>query len=462
MTNSLLFSNISHVSNLIKNQELSSIDLTRLTIDQIKKYNFKINTFITVAEDDAINQAKRADEEILKGNWRGPLHGVPIAIKDIIQTRGLRTTAGSKIFKDWIPNEDATVIKRLKKAGAIIIGKANLHEFAMGATSENPHFGNVKNPWDLNRIPGGSSGGSAVATATGMAFGAIGTDTAGSIRLPAAFCGTVGFKPTYNLVNKKGCFPFSWSLDHIGPMTRTVKDAAILLSAIIEDNTNKSVLFHESFKNLKGIKLGFPEEYMFSGINPSVKSVIKKAFEELRELGAEIVPIELKGINQALDALKTIAQSEAMAYHEPLLDKFPNSYGEDLKYRFQFGNNVSATDYINAHRTRNRFIKATMEQMENIDALIGPTNVQEPYEIGTTTPKKAISNMFDLGKTPLANILGFPSVSVPCGFTPRQLPVGLQLIGKIYNDKKILQIGECYENFGRWTEQLITNNAYNS
>ena len=254
--NEILFETIENAGAAIKTKQISPVELTKLTLNQIQEHEPILNAFITVMAEEAMEQAKLLEKEIEQNQYRGPLHGIPIAVKDILQTKGVKTTNGSKIFDGFVPNDDATVIKKLKEAGAIIIGKANLHEFAMGATTENPHYGSTKNPWDLSKIPGGSSGGSAVLTATGMAFGAVGTDTAGSVRLPAAMCGTVGFKPTYGLVSRKGCFPFSWSLDHVGPMTRTVKDATIMLEAMRgfdpDDastvNRNDSVIFDQTLK----------------------------------------------------------------------------------------------------------------------------------------------------------------------------------------------------------------------
>jgi aspartyl-tRNA(Asn)/glutamyl-tRNA(Gln) amidotransferase subunit A len=463
--NDILFETIETVAAHIKNKEISPVELTEVTIRQIHKTEPRLNAFITVMEEEAMVQAKQLEREIEKNQIRGPLHGIPIAVKDILQTKGVQTTSGSKIFEGWIPDEDATVVQKLREAGAIIIGKANLHEFAMGATTENPHYGSTKNPWNTSRIPGGSSGGSAVVTATGMAFGAVGTDTAGSIRLPAAMCGTVGFKPTYGLVSRDGCLPFSWSLDHVGPMTRTVKDAAIMLEVLKghdpKDSStvsrNNSIVFNQQLKDLKGVKLGFYEPYMFSGVDDGVKVVIEQAFRQLEALGAEIVPIDLPGIEQALDALKAIAQSEVVTFHKPLLKKYGHLYGDDLKYRFEFGSEVSATTYIQAQRRRNQFVRDTLKQMIGLDALIGPTNVQPPFEIGTMVPEMAISNMFTLGKTPLANILGFPALSVPCGFTAENLPVGLQFIGKPFADQKVLQIGDCYEQSEQWVKALKDN-----
>lgn len=461
----LLFETIETIGSFIQKKELSPVELTKLSLARIQQHNSELTAFITVMEEEAINQAKQLEDELQSGRIRGPLHGIPIAVKDLLQTEGVRTTGGSKIFQDWIPDQDAASVQKLKEAGAIIIGKANLHEFAMGATTENPHYGITKNPWNVTKIPGGSSGGSAVATAVGMAFGAVGTDTAGSIRLPAAMCGTAGIKPTYGLVSREGCLPFSWSLDHVGPMTRTIKDAAIMLDAMKGYDPNDpasvkhdgSVVFEKSLPDLQGVKLGFCEPYMFAGITKSVKVVIEKAFRQLETLGAEIVPINLPGIDRALDGLRMIAQAEVISFHEPLLKKHGDDYGDDLKYRFQFGRDISATVYINAQRTRNEFIRTTLQKMYGIDALVGPTNVQPPYDIGSMVKEQAISNMFTLGKTPLANILGFPALSVACGFTEDRLPVGLQLIGKPFGDKRILEIADCYERSERWVQALKEN-----
>ena len=468
--NELLFETIEIVGTAIKNKQLSPVELTKITLKQIYEHEPKLHAFITVMEEEALAQAKQLETEMMNNHDRGPLHGIPIAVKDILQTKGVKTTGGSKIFESWIPDDDATAVQKLREAGAIIIGKSNLHEFAMGATTENPHYGSTKNPWNIKKIPGGSSGGSAVATVAGMAFGAVGSDTAGSIRLPAAFCGTVGFKPTYGLVSRSGCLPFSWSLDHVGPMTRTVEDAAIMLEVMkghdpkdrVSVKRDDPVFFEESLRDLKGVRLGFYEPYMFAGIDTDVKQVIDRAFSQLESLGAEIIPIVLPGIDKALDALKAIAQSEVVSVHETLLKKYGHLYGDDLKYRFEFGSEVSATAYLRAQRRRDQFVRETIKQMkeQGIDALVGPTNVQPPFEIGTMVPSMAISNMFTLGKTPLANILGFPALSVPCGFTSENLPVGLQLIGKPFSDKRVLQIGDCYEKSVHWVAALKNNHNY--
>ena len=458
--NELLFETIENISKQIAEKELSPVELTKLTIERIQQVEPNVNAFITVSEEQALKQAKILEKEAQKGNIQSLLHGIPIAVKDMVQTKDMITTGGSKILENWVPDQDAVAVRKLKEAGAIIIGKANLHEFAMGATTENPHYGCARNPWNLKCIPGGSSGGSAVATATGMAFGAIGTDTAGSIRLPAAMCGTAGIKPTYDLVSREGSLPFSWSLDHVGPMTRTIKDSAIMLDAMIERSKADKIGTFTELEDLEDIKLGFYETYMYSGIDADVKTVFEKALKQLKELGAEIIPIDLPNIDRALEGLKAIAQSEVVAYHEPFLQTHGDLYGDDLKYRFQYGRDISATTYINAQRFRKEFIQSTLAQMKEIDALIGPTNVQPPFEIGTMVPEQAISNMFVLGKTPLANILGFPAVSVACGFTKEHFPVGLQIIGKPYSDHRIMEIADCYERSKSWTGALKKNQNY--
>lgn len=460
---------ISTVSQFIKEKRLSPVELTNQILKRISKIDTELNSFITVMETDATKQAKLLEEEMMAGKIRGPLHGIPIAVKDIIQVQGQPTTSGSIIFEKWVPDEDATVVKKLKKAGAIIIGKANLHEFAMGATTENPHYGNVKNPWNLNKIPGGSSGGSAVAVAAGLSYGALGTDTAGSIRLPAALCGIVGIKPTYGRVSRNGCLPFSWSLDHIGPMTRTVKDAAIMLEAISgydsKDTSSvkhcESINFADPLIHLKGIRIGICKDYLFDDLNEEVQLAITRAIERLRELGAQIIEIELKNLSMALNSLKVIAQSEVVSFHQPLLNQYGHLYGDDLKYRFKFGKAISAVDYINAQRLRNLFIEQTLESLQNVDVLIGPTNSQPPFDIGSVLPEEAINNMFSLGKTPLANILGFPALTVPCGIINGHLPTGMQLIGKPFSEKLLLQIGDCYERQETWFEQYMAKLAEN-
>lgn len=467
--NDIFFQDITSLSQKIKAKEVSPVELTSSLLERISTIDPAVNAFIKVLEEQAASEARLLEKELMEGTIRGPLHGLPIAVKDNLETKGIETTSGSKVFEKWRPEEDATVIQRLKAAGAIIIGKTNLHEFAMGATTENPHYGVSRNPWDLERIPGGSSGGSAVAVATGMCFGAIGTDTAGSIRLPAAICGITGMKPTYGRVSRQGCLPFSWSLDHIGPMTKTVKDSSIILNSIagydVKDPTSSRLpvdVMYESLSDLKGVTLAAVSEHFFEGIDHEVTKIVNAAINEMKALGAEVIELELEGLQEVLHSQKIIAQSEVASFHEPLLKNFKHLYGEDLQFRFQFGSTISATEYIHAQRIRNLFIQQLTAKMNElkIDAVIAPTNARPPYKIGTIPPEEAINNMFELGRTPFANITGFPSLTIPAGFLSNRLPAGIQLIGRPFEEKTLFQIGEAYEQSQEWVNKLAKNQAY--
>ncbi|WP_240689004.1 amidase [Ammoniphilus sp. YIM 78166] len=464
----LFFHDMTTVSGLIKEKKVSPIELTQLLLERIHRYNPVLNAYIKVMDDEALSQAKELEKEIMEGKLRSPLHGIPIAIKDIIQTKGIVTTAGSKVFEDWIPDEDATVITRLKEAGAILIGKTNLHEFAMGATTENPFYGAAKNPWDLERIPGGSSGGSAVALAAGLCFGALGTDTAGSVRLPSALCGTVGLKPTYGRVSRHGCLPFSWSLDHIGPMTRTVKDSAILLGYMAgydkKDHSSADLPvdmdWDQPLDHLKGIKLGICYEYFLEGVHPEIEQVFHDAILRLVDLGAEVVVLKLPGIEEAQWAQRIIAQAEAYSFHEPILTHRSELYSEDVKFRLRFGKDVSAFDYLKAQKIRKKFIQDVLQATEEVNLLASPMNHNPAFKIGSVPPEQAINNMFHLSKAPLVSMLGFPALALPCGFISGNMPTGLQLIGKPFKEKELMQVGELYEKSEHWVEFIEKNKAY--
>jgi aspartyl-tRNA(Asn)/glutamyl-tRNA(Gln) amidotransferase subunit A len=459
------FKDISAVADSYKKKDISPVDVTKQLLSRIEKLS-SLNAFIHVMADSAIQDAQRLEKELINGEIRGPLHGIPIAIKDIIQTKGVATTAGSKVLQNWIPDEDATVIKKLKNAGAILIGKTNLHEFAMGATSENPHYGVVKNPWDTSKIAGGSSGGSAVAVAAGMCFGAIGTDTAGSIRLPAALCGCVGIKPTYGTVSKFGTLPFSWSLDHIGPMARNVKDTAIILRTIAgydnrdDASARKALdinLNHLSeINSLKGWKIGICREYFFEDMHAEIADLMNQAFHKLTNLGADLVEIQIPGISDAIWAQKIIAQAEAYSFHEPMLNNFAEMYGADTKYRLSFGRKVTANDYLKAQKIRKRFVQQVLQAMQHVDMMLSPTNHMPPFNIGSVSPEQSINNMYNLSKAPLINLIGFPAISVPYGFTSQSMPAGLQFVAKPFKETKLLQIAHTYEQTGdHWKKYNI-------
>lgn len=468
MTDGLMFQDIDSLSRLIRAKQLSPLELTGRVLQRIERLNPVLNAYIRVASEEAMRQAETLHEEMMRGEIRGPLHGIPIAVKDIIQTKGIATTAGSKVFRNWVPDEDAFVVQRLKAAGAVIVGKANLHEFAMGATTENPHYGTARNPWDLDKIAGGSSGGCAAALAAGMGYGAIGTDTAGSIRQPAALTGTVGLKPTYGRVSRHGCLPFSWSLDHIGPMTRTVKDAAILLEAIAghdsrDDSSARETVPHylaAPLPDLKGKRIAVCREYFFEGMHPEIEQAVNRALQRLTDLGAEIAEIRIPGLADAQWAARIIAQSEGYSFHKPMLEKLPHLYSEDVKFRLEFGKQVSAEAYIRAQRLRRKFVADALAAMEGTAILAAPMNHNPPFSIHSVAPEDAINNMFRLAKAPLANLLGFPALSVPCGFTSGNLPIGLQLIARPFAENELLRIGDLYERSEPWTKRLAENAVY--
>lgn len=452
----LFFQSLSEVSARIKTKELSSVEVTDLLLERIQLVDPSLNAYIQVLSESAKEQARILEEEMMKGSIRGPLHGVPIAIKDIFETKGQVTTSGSKLFRNWKPDKDAVVVQRLKKAGAVIIGKANLHEFAMGATTENPHFGPTRNPWNPSKIPGGSSGGSAAAVAAGLCYGALGTDTGGSIRMPAALCGIVGLKPTYDAVSREGCTPLSWSLDHIGPMTRTVEDSAILFTAISNDHVDMEL----ARTDLSGITIGVLTDYFMEGTDPEIANILFKAIDKLKMLGTEIIEVQLPNAKEALEAQRVIFQSEAYAFHEPMFTKYPNEYGEDVRERLNAGTSKLASEYIQAQRQRNHFRQKALEVMESCDILLNLTNIIEPFDIGSMSPADTANAILKLGKTPIGNFLGFPAVSVPCGFTVNKLPVGMQLLGKPYAEKLIMNVAHVYEQSEQWVAELEKNTAY--
>lgn len=461
----LSFNSISEISNKIQQKEISPVELVKTTLQNIKRVNPQLNAYREIYDEDALAQAKQLEDELMKGKVRGPLHGVPISLKDLIEVEGKATTGGSKVLENWRTDKNATVVNRLKEAGAVITGKTNLHEFGMGATSENNHFGAVHNPFNLEKIPGGSSGGSAAEVAAGLSFGSIGTDAAGSVRLPAAFCGIVGLKPTFGRVSRYGTVPGSWAFDHLGPITRNVEDAGILYKTIAgydqhdDSSSKKEVTFTNiDRQDLNGVTVGINRNYFFDGVDHQVEKLMENTITTLKRLGAKIVEINIEQINDALQSFKTIAQSELFAFHKPIWEKNNNLYGEDINFRFNYAKELSATDYLNAQRFRKRFISHVVEVMKDIDILISPTNSQAPFTIGLREPEDNMNNIYTLGKTPLINFIGFPAINIPLGMLEGNLPSGLQMIAKPFEEDKLCQIAKVYESThdtGHWTSKLI-------
>jgi aspartyl-tRNA(Asn)/glutamyl-tRNA(Gln) amidotransferase subunit A len=449
----LAFASIEEISRLFRKRKLSPVELTRLILARIVKLDSQLNAYITVAPDLALKQAKQAELELSgrkSDRDRGPLHGIPISLKDNISTEDIRTTAGSRILGKFIPQQDAAVVTQLKKAGAVILGKTNMHEFAYGVTSNNPHYGPVHNPWDLSRIPGGSSGGSAAAVAAGLCYGSIGTDTGGSIRIPASLCGVVGLKPTLGRVSVSGVIPLSPRLDCVGPLARTVQDAALLLEPIlslVKGEPNPRALEKFSAKSRK-FALGIPREF-FLDVVPR----FEETFSILRKQRITFKEISLSLLKETEDAGNQIAWAEATHHHQQA-GWFPAraaEYGDDVRSRLEMGTKVSATTYLSALELREKFIQQFHLALEDakIDALVVPTTPITAPLIGQETirlgDKDHPTRALLLRANRPANLAGIPAISVPCGFTAAGLPVGLQLIGAVADEHLLLQIARLFE-----------------
>jgi len=455
----LAFASIEEVARLYRKRKVSPVEVTKLMLDRIEQLNPKINAYITVTSELALAQAKRAETEMFSPRGRksrrdrGPLHGIPISLKDNIYTKGIRTTAGSKILKDFVPLHDAEAWAKLQEAGAILVGKANLHEFAYGVTTNNPHYGPTRNPWDLNRIPGGSSGGSAAAVAAGLCYGSIGTDTGGSIRIPSSLCGVVGVKPGIGRVSVEGVVPLSPRLDFVGPLARTVADAALLLDPIfLRGKKEPSLLLSRKSpaRSLRKIRLGLPKDLFFDVVSDDVYMVFHEAVKELQKEGATVKGISIPLLSETEEAGNHIAWPEATHYHQQA-GWFPAhsaEYGEDVWTRLDLGTRISATAYLKALETRDKFIQqfhATMADA-GVDAIVAPTTPIAAPLLGEENTRIGKENyptrplLLRLNRP--ANLAGIPAISMPCGFTPAGLPVGLQLIAAITDELLLLRIAQ--------------------
>ena len=393
------------------------------------------------------------------GRDRGPLHGIPIAVKDLFFTRGVRTTAGSRLYENFVPAEDATVVEKLEAAGAVNLGKLNLHELAYGITSANPHFGAVRNPWNTEHSPGGSSGGSGAAVAAGIVYAAMGSDTGGSIRIPAAFCGTVGLKPTYGRVSRYGVFPLAYSLDHMGPLTRSVRDAAIVLNAIAgPDGRDPTSSRHplvdyvpDDGCGIRGLRVGVPENFYFERLDGEVESAVRGAIARAESLGAEVKPVAVPDIAALNVVARVILLAEASAVMEPYLDQ-RDRFGADVLALFDQGRLLPAVDYVNAQRLRRRMQREFARLWREVDCLFMPTSPNTAPAIGATTVRLGgREEDVRLATTRLVrgiNALGLPALSMPCGLSASGLPIGLQIVGPAFEEALILKIGAALEDGG--------------
>ena len=451
---SVEFATILEVGALIRSNELSAVALTTLMLDRIERLEARLNSFITVTSDLALEQAQRADSELASGHDRGPLHGIPIAIKDLIATQGIRTTGGSKVYDGWIPESDATVVKRLSAAGAVMLGKTNLHELAFGSTSINPYYGAVSNPWKLDHHPGGSSGGSAVAVAAGMAYAGIGTDTGCSVRQPAQCCGIVGYKPTFGLVSKAGVLPLVESMDHVGPLTRTVHDSALVLRAIQGPDSDdpRSVdratedYFTRMSASLEGAVVGVPRQFFFTGGDPEVVDLVDRALETFRELGAHVVDCDLPEVERAFDEVN-VTFSEIAHAHGEALAKDPEAFSDAFRHRYASVTRWSASDYEAAQDFRSEFGEKVAAAMDRCDVLAMPTSTVAAAPIAKQPPDHDVERRKNAC---IFNFTGQPSISVPCGFTVAGLPVGMMLVGTTFGDASVFRFARAFEEATPW------------
>jgi aspartyl-tRNA(Asn)/glutamyl-tRNA(Gln) amidotransferase subunit A len=455
---------IAELAPRLRERQLSPVELTEAYLQRIERLDGQLNSFLRVLPDEARAAARAAETEIGRGDWRGPLHGVPLGIKDLFDVAGVPNTLGSKVLLDNVPTTDATVVQRLRQAGAVILGKHNLHEFAFGITSENPHFGVVRNPWNLDRVPGGSSGGTAAAVAAGLCVGGLGSDTGASIRAPASWCGVSGIKPTYSRVSRAGVLPLAWSLDHPGPIARTVGDCATLLQAIAGPDPRDPTASQEPVPDysadlhlgVAGLRIGVPREHYFDQVEPSVEQVVRRAIEQLSGLGARIEEVSLPHVRHAQAAGNVIMSSEAAAWHHDWLRDRPGDYGADVLLRIRGGLLVRATEYLHSQQLRTLLQQDFAAAFERVDVVLGPTMPLVAPLIGRTFEPSGTFNLAPRGianrLTVPCNLTGMPAMSVPCGFADG-LPVGLQIMAPAFAESLVLRVGAAYEAATDWHRQ---------
>ena len=450
---------LSEVSQLVRTGRVSPVELTRECLSRIGRLNPKLNAFITVTGESALVEARRAEREIRRDHWRGPLHGIPIALKDLVDTAGVRTTAASDLFKDRIPAQDAEVVRRLKAAGAVFLGKLNMHEFAYGGSSAISYFGAVHNPWETAYCPGGSSGGSAAAVAARLCYAAIGSDTGGSIREPAGYCGIVGMKPTYGLVSTTGVLPMSWSLDHLGPMTRTAVDAALMLHAIAGYDPQDAASLDAPVPDYSAtiadstssLRLGIPRAYFYEELHPEIQAAMEVALSVLKTIThsqRDMSPLASDYTYfSVIDPSLMVQRAECYAYHKEYISKNPQLYQEATLKRIRTGEEITASAYIQSRRQLEQIRHSVSRFFESVDLLITPTTPVPPFSIADLSePDSARAReLVMLRNTRPFNVFGLPTISVPCGFTLTGLPIGMQITGPPGCEATVLRLAHAYE-----------------
>ena len=449
---------IAEAARQIEERTLSPVELVQSALDRIEQVEGRLNAFVVVTADQALEAARQAEQEIADGGHRGPLHGIPVGIKDLYDVAGLPTTSSSAVRSEYLPAEDSACVARLREAGAVVVGKTHTHEFAYGVLTPT-----TRNPWDTGRVPGGSSGGSGAAVAAGECLLGMGTDTGGSIRIPASVCGTVGLKPTFGRVPRTGITSLCWSLDHAGPLTRTVRDAALGLQAVAGFDARDPGSAREPVPDftadldagVRGLTLGVPANYFFDDVDPEVESAVREAVGVLEARGARLREVEIPYADQMMAVEFGVLVPEASAYHQEMLRESGERYTDDVRVFLEAGETVLATQYIRALRVRTLVQQAFRRAFEGIDALLCPTLPAAAAEVGQQTftfpggREKAVIDAW-VGHSAPGNVTGLPALSVPCGFTSTGLPIGLQVIGRPFDEAGVLRVGQAYESATDW------------
>ncbi|HJW89790.1 MAG TPA: amidase [Anaerolineales bacterium] len=447
---------LAQAADLVRRREVSAVELTQAHLERIPALDGRLNCFITLTPEAALQRARQADVELRQGEDRGPLHGLPLALKDLYETAGVRTTAGSKFFADHVPEQDSFAGGRLNAAGAVILGKLNMHEIALGVTNNNPHFGPCRNPWDLKRSPGGSSGGCGAALAAGLCLGALGSDTGGSIRIPASLCGVVGLKPTFGRVSGRGLVPLSWNLDHPGPMARRVRDVAILLQTIAaydpEDPYSQNVPVPDYLVDLKagvrGWRIALASDAHFTRADPEVLAAVRTAADTLAGLGARVEAVEVEGGWEAASANGLMATSDAAAFHLERLEAHPEDFGADVRQRLQTGAAYTSSEYVQARRTQSLARRQFQRFFERYDLLLTPATPVTAPPIEGPDAVEAARTLTRFSAT--FNLTGLPALALPCGFSSGGLPIGLQIVAPPWAEAALLRAAFAYEQATAW------------
>jgi aspartyl-tRNA(Asn)/glutamyl-tRNA(Gln) amidotransferase subunit A len=454
----LAFLSLSGARRRLDNREVSSVELTEAMLERIDALDARLNAFITVLRDSALREAKAADARLRDGA-RSSLLGIPLAVKDLYNTAGIRTTGGARILANNVPETDATVVRKLATAGSILLGKTNMMEFAYGYP--HPDFGETRNPWALDRTAGGSSGGSAAAVSAGLAYGALGSDTGGSIRSPASYCNVVGLKATYGRVSRAGVLPLSWSLDHAGPLTRTVEDTALLFDAIAGFDPLDPASVRGDWPavcptlndDISNLRIGIVDEMFTGSVQSEVRTTARAAIEQLARLGVTLESVTLPHLDLIAPVIDTIVQAEATSYHRQTLEAQPNDYSEAVRDNLRLGATVLAIDYIDAQRVRRLLLDGVNNALNSYDLLVYPTQpivapLLDSYSLEPGDDDAVLD--IEISHTGLANLTGHPALSVPGGFTGDGLPVGLQFIGRVFDEATILRLGHAFQQITAW------------